>query len=244
MKANITKTVRFWEMARRAVAFAAIAIVLTEPGVALSGTIEQLAGTTLSLEERTRLTCPEPDAPGPFAVPVEIGPSPKMAVWVTYSEGDDLVRLAGADTEVEADLGGGDDIALLYDIGAGLTIYGGIGADTVLLCSMSDVAALIVLGPKEKELIRDADRDVVVIESSIFSTVPTGYLRIISIHSFDKDTDRLIVYAPAQMLQSKQASILVGGIRIGEVLIRIGAPIGAEQVNYDEESIILIPAGL
>ena len=241
MKANITKTVRFWEMARRAVAFAAIAIVLTEPGVALSGTVEQLAGTTLSLEERTRLTCPEPDAPGPFAVPVEIGPSPKMAVWVTYSEGDDLVRLAGADTEVEADLGGGDDIALLYDIGAGLTIYGGIGADTVLLCSMSDVAALIVLGPKE--LIRDADRDVVVIESSIFSTVPTGFLRIISILSFDKDTDRLIVYAPAQMLQSKQASILFGGIRIGEVLIKIYALTG-EQVNYDEESIILIPAGL
>lgn len=239
MRNIIAQTTMLSRWAWRAAAITALTIVPIAPGPAHGGTVEQLAGRTLSLEERTKLTCPEPDAPGAFAVPVEILPSPKMAVWVTYSQGDDLIRLVGDETEVIMDFAGGDDIALLYDIGAGADIIGGVGADTILLCSMDDLGVSISLGTEN--LTRDSDRDVVIIESPIFSTVPAGMLREIAIFGFDADTDRLIIHAPAQMLQTRESSRQIGGIRIGDVLLKLYNPIGAEQLNYDDEAIILIP---
>lgn len=241
MRAPIPGAASFIRQAWRAAAIAAVAIVPIAPGPALGGTVEQLAGRTLSLEERTKLTCPEPDAPGAFAVPVEILPSPKMAVSVTYSQGDDLIRLAGGETEVIMDFAGGDDIAFLYDIGAGANITAGLGADTILLCSMSDLEVFISLG--SKNFMRDSDRDVVIIESPMFATVPAGMLRGISIFGFDKDSDRLVIHAPAQMLQTMEASAQIGGLRIGDVFVKLYSAIDAETLNYDEEAIILVPDG-
>ncbi len=238
MRATITGAASFIRQAWRVAAIATVAIVPIAPGPALGGTVEQLAGRTLSLEERTKLTCPEPDAPGAFAVPVEILPSPKMPVSLTYSQGDDLIRLAGGETEVVMDFAGGDDIALLYDIGAGANITGGVGADTILLCSMSDLDVFISLG-----IGRDSDRDVVIIESPMFATVPAGMLRGISIFGFDKDSDRLVIHAPAQMLQTREASAQIGGLRIGDVFVTLYSAIAAENLNYDEEAIILVPDG-
>ncbi len=241
MRATIPGAARFIRQAWWAMAIAAVAIVPIAPGLALGGTVEQLAGRTLSLEERTKLTCPEPDAPGAFAVPVEILPSPKMAVSVTYSQGDDLIRLVGDETEVTMDFAGGDDLALLYDIGAGAAIEVGLGADTILLCSMSDLEVSIFLGIGT--LGKDSDRDVVIIESPMFSAVPAGMRRGISIFNFNKDSDRLVIHAPAQMLQTREASAQIGGLRIGDVFVKLYSPFGAEQLNFDEEAIILIPDG-
>ena len=205
-------------------------------GAARADAFDTLFRKPLSLEQRIHLRCPPRSEPGEFSRPVRIYPSETVPFEMDFSEKDDLVRLIGAETEVEVNLGAGDDIALLYDVGAGMSIRGDNGADTILLCSMTDVVASINLGTEN--LARDDDRDVVIIESDVFTSVPPGMPRIIMIFDFDPATDFLVVHAPSNLIASRKASPQIGGFQLGNVVIRV---YGTPMATYSGKAFIFVP---
>ncbi|HRP94794.1 MAG TPA: hypothetical protein PL143_00950 [Rhodocyclaceae bacterium] len=183
-----------------------------------------------SLDERLRLRCPPQDAQGPFVAPAAIDPSPEMALWVSYTAGDDLVRVTGEDTMEAVDLGDGDDIALLYDVGPEFSAQGGAGADTVILCSMAGLTASITLGSWGG---RDTDRDIVIIDRKVFDAVPHGLWRVIRVFEFDLEHDRLVIHAPQELLSARRMSRELGGLRIGSVLIQLYSASYGPDLRYD-----------
>jgi hypothetical protein len=219
---------------RRWVGALILAAVLAGPAAAT--TIEELARKGHSLEERTQFTCPEPTALGSFSEPVSVAPSPEMPVWADYSGDDDLVRLIGDETELFVSLGTGDDTALLYEAAANTDISGGEGADTIMLCSMTDLIAHIGL----VSIAEDHASDVVVIGSAVFTTVPTGMMRRVLVGGFNAEDDRLVLRAPPHLLESRQPS--AGGFRIGDVIISVLVP-PLDAVGFDpnDPAYIFIP---
>ena len=195
-----------------------------------------MVGKPLSLEQRLHLKCPARDEVGKFSHPTRVYPSEKVPFEMDFSAEDDVVRLVGAETEAQINLGAGDDIALLYDIGAGMSIRGDNGADTILLCSMTDVVATINLGTEN--LARDDDRDVVIIERDVFTSVPPGMPRIIMILDFDPATDVVVVHAPSSLIASRKASPQIGGIQLGNVVIRLYGP---PRMTYSGNAFVFVP---
>ena len=196
---------------------------------------------TLSVQERSSLECPSPTAPGPFASPTEVQPSKETPFDLFYSPENDLVRLSGNETEANVVLGAGNDLALFYDIGDGLAIEGDSGADTIMLCSMSGLALHITLGTED--LSADNDRDIIVVDSSVITSVPTGLRRVILILDFDPGTDRLVVHAPAQLIALREASPIIGGIRVGNVTFEVYRPGGNGRIDYNGDAFAFVASG-
>ncbi len=168
-------------------------------------------------------------------------PAASTSSSVDYSDNDDTVWLSGPDTEAAVNLGSGDDTLFLSDLGVDFSVIAGAGADTIVICSMRELTAGITLGVET--LARDDDRDIVIIDSSVFVPAPPGMRREIDIHDFDASTDILVVRAPANLLARKSASLSMNGIRVGDVLIRVLAPIGARRLDYSEDAFVFLPTG-
>lgn len=201
----------------------------------------QVYAATLPLKERMALRCPSSDAAGDYAKPTSVYPTAETPMVTEYSANDDTVRLSGPDTETAVELGSGDDTLFLSNLGVGFSVIAGAGADTIVICSMKELKAGITLGVET--LSRDDDRDVVIIDSAVFTSVPPGMRREIGINDFDAATDILVIRAPADLLARKTTSLNMNGIRIGDVLISLLAPIGAKRLNYTEDAFVFVSTG-
>ena len=225
----------------RDLAFLCFLTVLSLEAAARADSALPPLNRALSVQERSSLECPPPTLAGPFAAPTEVQPSQETPFDVFYSPGNDLVRLSGTETEANVVLGAGDDLALFYDIGDGLAIEGDSGADTIMLCSMSGPPLHVTLGTED--LSADSDRDIIVVDSSVITSVPTGLRRVILIFDFDPGTDRLVVHAPARLVASREASPVIGGIRVGNVTFKIYRPGGNGPVDYNGDTFAVVARG-
>lgn len=162
-------------------------------------------------DTRLEMSCPPSNSVFESAQPTKQYPNSAMPLEIEYSIGPDLVSLRGDETEVFANLGGGDDVAYLFETGNEAGLLGGAGADTILLCSMTDLSAMISLGG-------DADSDVLIIEPSVFTTVPTNMIRTISIMGIDPARDVVVIRAPADLLAAMDRSRQDAALRIGDVI--------------------------
>lgn len=237
--AALAKPSRISPTGRCSLALASAFLWLVAPLAAQE--IEPLTDKTLTLEERSQLRCPSADSGGPFAEPVEIGPALEVVVSATFSDGDDLVRIAGEEAATLSDLGPGDNTVLIFDTGTGLSVTGGSGADTFLLCSMKDLSVTLVLGSFTG---RDAVGDVVLVDTPVFSEVPPGMFRRLTIFEFDRETDRIVIRAPRELIDTRQASLELQGIRLGDVLVKIYDAVGSgRRSNVDvEKGVVFIPS--
>ncbi|WP_210334985.1 peptidoglycan-binding domain-containing protein [Mesorhizobium mediterraneum] len=215
---------------------AAVAVAAALMLPAMAEPFPASGGKALTLEQRIAMDCREEDAAS-FAQPTEVLPTPEVPFELTYSQGNDLVRLSGEETEAYVALGAGDDLALLHHVGAGMAIRGDSGADILLLCSMEDLQADFT--PGTENLARDDGQDVIIIESAVFTSVPVGMRRNIMIHGFDTDADRVVIRAPRQLMESREV-LNIGGVRIGDVLIAINAAFGARKVDFDGDEVIFV----
>lgn len=129
------------------------------------------------------------------------------------SDDADQILLRGAPGMIEFDAANGDD-RILFDELASVTITGGPGADTMLVCSMSGLAASFKFG-NESTGLGDTEQDILVLEPEVFLDVPEGFTREIMVFGITPQNDRIRLRLPPGVDFIPEH----GGGRAGQVVI-------------------------
>ncbi|WP_210334984.1 hypothetical protein, partial [Mesorhizobium mediterraneum] len=156
---------------------------------------------------------------------------------LTYTHGDDLVRVPATHRTTKVRPGRGDDSVYLMDASDDLTVESGSGSDMIVICSMRGAILHLSPGPG----VVDRHPDTIVVEPSVFQGILKGVTREIRITGFMPVNDRLTLRLPAGLeVKGRAGNGLSYDLEIGQVRIEVAASGFALDLKFDPEAITVV----
>jgi hypothetical protein len=93
------------------------------------------------------------------------------------------------------DAGDGDDVLYLVDPPGGQSVTSGSGADTVVVCRMTDLTLHVLLGD-ETTGGADLEDDRLILNAAVFQGIPDGFVRQVFVYGISPQNDRIELRLP------------------------------------------------
>ncbi|OHV81792.1 hypothetical protein LCM4579_18520 [Ensifer sp. LCM 4579] len=127
---------------------------------------------------------------------------------------------------MQFDAGGGDDVLYLVDPPGGQSIIAGPGADTVVICRMTDTLIHIKLGD-ETTGGADLEPDRVILNPPVFQGIPDGFIRQVFVYGVSPQNDRIELRLPPGV----DFHYETGRIRAGRVIFNVAPGNPADRID-------------
>lgn len=202
-----------------------------------AGSAQERAGNTIersALDLHQDISCANRPAEEDYATPVLVPLPGDGAITYFYSHDRDIIRVGKAETAQQYHAGAGDDLIFLDGPVAGTQIWGGNGADTIVVCAIDELSTHIDMGP------HDTAPDLVVIEEAVFTDPPDGNPEI-WVSGLVTVNDRLVLRVPDESRVTFGDSRYRTQIDVGSVKVKIMPPlsIGAWR-QFDENAVVIV----
>ncbi|MHA6347289.1 hypothetical protein [Roseivivax sp. CAU 1761] len=145
--------------------------------------------------------CADMPALSDWAVPV-VRQNAGMDFHV-YGDGAERIRVEATPEIRAVAAGGGGDVVFIVDPGENAALDLGPGADVALLCSMTELALSVLMGP------HDAEPDRLILEAGAFGGIPEGQIRRIVVGNVVAGSD-VVVIRPPRGVTAEFRSLLMG----------------------------------